>query len=74
MRRTSTPAIVDEIRSLTASVPASVEPDRRKRALAHASAASRRRVTRPARRAARANWYADEPAISVRSRSKKAAA
>jgi len=38
-----------------------------------ASEAICRRVVRPLRYEARANWNADEPAISVRSRSKKAA-
>ena len=39
----------------------------------HASVASWRRVTSPALYAARPNWNAEEPAISVRSRSKNAA-
>ena len=61
------------MRVLIASMPSSVEPRMRKRTFSHVSAASRRRLISPALNAARPNWYADEPAISVRSRSKKAA-
>src|SRR5689334_16735855 len=41
--------------------------------LAQPSATSCRRLSNPARYAARPNWKAEEPSISVRSRSKKAA-
>src|SRR5215211_2864822 len=71
--RTRTPSSIRPIRSRSASVPASVDPRRRKSTFSHASVASWRRETRPDRYAARPNWNAEEPAISVRSRSKNAA-
>src|SRR3954453_503205 len=74
MSRTRTPSRAFITRSLRASVASSVEPWRRKRRLASASEAIWRRVARPLRYEARANWNAEDPAISVRSRSKKAAA
>ena len=72
--RTRRPAIIAPTRSRTLSVAgvgrpleaeAQVHPARR--------AASRRRLISPTRRASRAQWNADAPAMSVRSRSKKAA-
>ena len=62
------------MRSLSASVRSSVEPLRRKRTFSQASRASWRRLSIPALYAARPNSNALEPAISVRSRSKKTAA
>src|SRR3712207_3016915 len=55
------------------SVPSSVDPCRRNWTFANASAHSWRLDSRPERCAARAQCRPDEPAISVRSRSKKAA-
>src|SRR3954469_7395669 len=71
--RTGTPSGSSPIRTRIASVAASVEPCRRKRRFSHASATSRPRDTSPLRYATRPNWKAEEPAINVRSRSKKAA-
>src|SRR5215213_2102232 len=71
--RTRTPSRMLPTRSRSASAPASVEPRKRNRMFSHASVASRRRDTSPALYAARPNWNADEPAMSVRSRSKNAA-
>src|SRR3954447_3540471 len=74
MSRTRTPSRALMTRALSASVASSVDPWRRKRRLASASEAIWRRVARPLRYEARANWNAEDPAIRVRSRSKKAAA
>src|SRR3954471_16241457 len=71
--RTRTPRSSSPMRSRSASVPASVEPRKRNRTFSYASRSSTRRFTSPARYAARPNWNADEPSISVRSRSKNAA-
>src|SRR5436305_10142880 len=71
--RWRTPASACPTRSRTASVLASVEPLRRNARLASASPASSRRDIKPARAAARANSKAEDPAVRVRLRSKKAA-
>src|SRR3954464_3415378 len=71
--RTRCPAIIVATRSRTASVASSVEPRSRNLTFSPASRTRRLREMRPARYAARAQWKPDEPAISVRSRSKKAA-
>ena len=60
------------MRARTSSVVRSVDPRSLKRNAAPASRTNWRVGTSPAERAAVARMYADEPAISVRSRSKNA--
>src|SRR5437660_1174272 len=71
---TGTPAIISPTRLRTASARSSVEPRRRKRRFSYRSRARRVRVIIPDSYAARAKNTPEEPAISVLSRSKNAAA
>src|SRR5437764_1221282 len=71
---TRVPASDSNTRSRNSAVPSSVEPASRNFTFAQTSRASWRRLIMPLRYAARANWNALEPSISVLSRSKKAAA
>src|SRR4051794_34752967 len=70
---TRTPSSILPTASRSAAVSSSVEPRSRKRALPNAARATSRRERYPALRDARTNANADEPAMSVRSRSKNAA-
>src|SRR5947209_10938307 len=71
--RTRVPASDSEIRLRSSCEASSLAPRSRNIRLAQPSAASCRRLSNPARYAARPNWKAEEPSISVRSRSKNAA-
>src|SRR5579884_3321632 len=71
--RTRVPPRSREIRSRSSWETSSEAPRRRNFRLAQPSAMSCPRLSNPARNAARPNWKAEEPSISVRSRSKKAA-
>ena len=73
MSRTRMPASDSEIRLRSSCEDSSLAPRSRNIRLAHPSAISWRRLSSPARYAARPNWKAEEPSMSVRSRSKKAA-
>src|SRR4051794_39963415 len=61
------------MRSRSSSILSSSLPSRRNLMFAHTSRASWRRLIMPRRYAARPNWNALDPSISVLSRSKKAA-
>src|SRR5437764_4497306 len=71
---TRVPASDSNTRSRNSAVPSSVEPASRNFTFAQTSRASWRRLIMPLRYAARANWNALEPSISVLSGPKKAAA
>src|SRR5581483_8876491 len=72
--RTRVPASDLEMRSRSSCEASSLAPRKRNIRFAQPSAINCRRLSNPARYAARPNWKAEEPSISVRSRSKKAAA
>src|SRR5690348_15767728 len=71
--RTRVPPSDCEMRLRSSCEASSLAPRRRNIRLAQPSETNCRRLSNPARYAARPNWKADEPSISVRSRSKKAA-
>src|SRR5947209_15810232 len=71
--RTRVPASDAEMRARNSCEASSLAPRNRNIRFAQPSAISCRRLSNPARYAARPNWKAEEPSISVRSRSKKAA-
>src|SRR5947209_11427663 len=71
--RTRVPASDSEMRARNSCEASSLAPRNRNIRFAQPSAISCRRLSNPARYAARPNWKAEEPSISVRSRSKNAA-